>query len=652
MDLAFPADHFATSVQRVAQTLGNSSARIAVLDGPIDYRHSCFRGADLEIIETWVSVNGHGVATEHGTHVASVIFGQPGSEVRGIAPYCAGLVIPVFGDAPDGGVASCLQLDLARAILIAVDRGAHIINISGGQLTSSSEPEPLLADAIRTCAQRNILIVAAAGNEGCECLHFPAAARTVLAVGAIDSRGAPLASSNWGSVYQAQGLVAVGENVLGAKPGGGTWRKTGTSFATPIVSGVAGLLVSLQRKAKLPPDPHLVRDVLLRTARRCVSQPRQDSRRCLAGHLNVTEAISFIRGDQIMTNRNVIPSGAVSVVDEHNSPRGLPLDSAPATRLVVDTAVRPSDITIAAADPQLDGNGISASCGGDAKCSCHSSRSCQCGGKRTARLAYALGTIGCDFGSEARRDSFIQAMPPSANNPLVAEQLLNYLSMNPFEASSVIWTLNLDATPIYAIQPVGPYAMTGYERLLEAFNGQLKHAVELVSIPGVIGGSVRLLSGQVVPVIAPSVRGIFHWSSDHLVRTVLGMRGENSEERAAYDSQASGLSDFFSRVYYDLRNLGVTPEERALNYSAVNAVQAAEVIRSTTTDGFDLDKINIRRSAVCRPDSDCYDVELLFFNPDNLLLANRVFRFTVDVSEEIPVTIGPVRAWTRRSSVV
>jgi subtilisin family serine protease len=69
---------------------------------------------------------------DHGTHVTSVIFGQPGSAVRGIAPDCRGLLVPVFSDRRPGQLS---QLDLARAIEQAVDKGAHIINISGGELS-------------------------------------------------------------------------------------------------------------------------------------------------------------------------------------------------------------------------------------------------------------------------------------------------------------------------------------------------------------------------------------------------------------------------------------------------------------------------------------------------------------------------------------
>jgi cyanobactin maturation PatA/PatG family protease len=165
----------------------------------------------------------------------------------------------------------------------------------------------------------------------------------------------------------------------------------------------------------------------------------------------------------------------------------------------------------------------------------------------------------------------------------------------------------------------------------------------------VIGGRVRLQSGQIVPVIVPAVRGMWSWATRSLVTHVLGPRPEKgAEAQRTYDAQSTGLTDFLNRVYYDLRNLGITAEERALNYSATNAVQVRGVIQSTTRQELDLDTIAVKKSPVCRPDSECYDVELSFFNPNNTNIATRIFRFTVDVSDVVPVTIGAPREWTKR----
>ena len=142
---------------------------------------------------------------------------------------------------------------------------------------------------------------------------------------------------------------------------------------------------------------------------------------------------------------------------------------------------------------------------------------------------------------------------------------------------------------------------------------------------------------------------MYSWATKPLVTHVLGAAPKAASEKDVYERFSAGLTNFLDRVYYDLRNLGITGEERALNYSATNAVQIADVIRSTTRDQLDLDRLAVKKSPVCRPDSECYDVELSFFNPNNTNIANRVYRFTVDVSDVIPVTVGAVRSWTRRA---
>lgn len=630
----------ATFQESIAPLLGkgNPAVTVAVLDGPVDRTHDCFRGARLRTLETVANANAaDGGATAHGTHVASLIFGQPASSVEGVAPLCRGLIVPIFGD----DSLRCSQLDLARAILLAVENGAHIINISGGQLAESREPHPVLAQAIDSCIRQNILIVAAAGNDGCDCLHIPAAVSSVLAVGAMDEQGLPLPSSNWGSAYRDQGILAPGSDVVGASLQGSIALKSGTSFAAPLVSGIAALLVSLQIKNGSRPDPGAVREALLKTATPCIPSGADECSRLLTGRINIQQAIDYIqRGVTSMSEAETLSLNEIGLV-----PSGFHGDDARTIHQQSESALAPgiamSDIAMSDIAPSDCG------CGGAEKKS-----GCGCGGAdkpaQKAPFVYALGKLGYDFGSEARRDSFIQSMPSGANNPQLPEQLLAYLADNPYEAGSVIWTLNVDVTPIYAVQPVGPFAAAGYARMLDLLRGQLNDGVELVSVPGVIGGTTRLQSGQVVPVIVPSIRGMFSWATHALVGHVLGARPKAAEAQKNFDALAGGLGNFLNRIYYDLRNLGITGEDRALNYSATNAVQIADVIRASTQQQLELDTIDVKKSPICRMDSECYDVELSFFNPHNTNTANRVFRFTVDVSDVIPVTVGTVRTWTKR----
>src|SRR5262245_782880 len=80
-------------------------------------------------------------------------------------------------------------------------------------------------------------------------------------------------------------------------------------------------------------------------------------------------------------------------------------------------------------------------------------------------LVFALGQLGFDLISEARRDWIAQHMGGPGENPGDAARMLAYLKEHPWEAASVAWTLNADQTPLYAIAPAGPFSGRAYEWL-------------------------------------------------------------------------------------------------------------------------------------------------------------------------------------------
>lgn len=102
-------------------------------------------------------------------------------------------------------------------------------------------------------------------------------------------------------------------------------------------------------------------------------------------------------------------------------------------------------------------------------------------------------------------------------SPFDPHQLLIYVKKNPWDAAAITWTLNLDATAIYAIKPAGPFAADTYLRLCEFLGDQINDGVERISIPGTIAGKVSLLNGQVVPLIAPDLRGMYSWTPQKLM---------------------------------------------------------------------------------------------------------------------------------------
>lgn len=647
-----------------AKSKGEERVCVAVLDGPVDQSHPCFNGAKLSKLQTLVSgVSNGGPASQHGTHVASIIFGQHGSPVRGIAPNCRGLIVPVFADGREGGLAPCSQIDIARAITQAVEQGANVINISGGQLVASAESDQLLANAVRLCQDNNVLIVAAAGNDGCDCLHVPAALESVLAVGAMDVQGNPIGFSNWGEAYQSQGILALGENILGAIPGGRTTAKTGTSFATPIVSSIVALLLSIQLQRGEKPNPHAIRDAILQSALSCNQPKNLDSRRCLVGTLNISGAYALItrRGIKQVLNEKLEevtlqPSEADNQSEQLQSSEVINLSLEQPIPLLSGIGVQAADAKTSTSVPtaiSMGGNPMMVTPTSNTKAQSVSpsgaAGDCGCGGGGPMQLVYALGELGYDFGTQARRDSIQQAM--NLNRPPLQQELLYYFSgedvegnpfrndPHPWDAQSIIWTLNLDATPIYAIAPSGPFAGVVYDRLREFMRDE---NVERVSIAGYIGGSVRLMSGEVVPVIIPEVRGMYSWSVAALLDAVV----EPSTPEENREELRNRIREVLDRIYYDYRNLGVTPQERALNYAATNAFQISVAISQETLNDRVIEAIDVVKSPICRPDSDCYDVKLRFFDPENLQRARTVKRFTIDVSDVIPVTIGRMRSWS------
>ena len=676
-----------------ARTLGNESIRIAVIDGPVDRLHPAFAGAHLDFIDSFDhgALKG-GPASLHGTHVASILFGQHDSPIKGIVPRCHGIIIPVFKDGLNGSLAPASELDLAQAISRAFEAGAHVINISGGQLSETGSAHPLLEQAVVSSVQRNVLIVAAAGNDGCACLHVPGALPSVLAVGAINPRGEPLDISNWGYRYKAQGISALGENISGAKYGGGEIIYSGTSVATPIVSGVAGLLLSLQLMQGESPNPQEVRHALLQSAQGCEYEKVADCRRLLKGRLNINGAMLQIsKGGKMMANqdkpnrpvKSTDPNGAQLFPTAPEGRPGVQAASCSANNPDNGAVLPPSedeneqeetmpDNSMASDQPPPMPMQVAAQArlekGSLPKSQSSNNRlypsACSTDNCSPPQLVFAIGQLYYDIGTDARRDSLSSNMGGgafgSAGSVDDPNAFLNYLEVGnpkakppvppqPWDSAAVIWTLNDETTPIYALQPDGPYAQETYARLRQFLREQIESHIERVSIAGYLGGKVRLYNGMEVPVIFPDLRGMYNWNTEDLVKLALGPKpAENAakDRKDEYHEKFREIRNLFDRVYSDLRNLGLDARDRAVNFAATNAFNTIKVFERASRDRLAFESLEVERSPVCRPDSDCWDVKLIFFNPHKPWEEPRlVMRFTVDVSDVVPVLVGDIREW-------
>jgi subtilisin family serine protease len=170
----------------------------------------------------------------HGTMTAGVIAaaGDNGTGIAGICWTCKILPVKVL-DANGSGSYSAI----GDGIRYAADQGADIINLSLG----GSADGQVLRDAVAYAVSRGALVIAAAGNEGSDTPHFPAAIPAVLAVGASTDGDARYSWSNYGSAWVD--IAAPGCNPAQSM-GGVVGQFCGTSSATPFTAGVAALLAS------------------------------------------------------------------------------------------------------------------------------------------------------------------------------------------------------------------------------------------------------------------------------------------------------------------------------------------------------------------------------------------------------------------------
>jgi major intracellular serine protease len=172
----------------------------------------------------------------HGTHVAGTIAAvQNNNGVIGVAPEANLLILKVLDKNGSG------QYDwIIKGINYAVEQKADIISMSlGGSLDV-----PELHQAIQNAIAHQILVVCAAGNEGdgqdsSDEFSYPASYNEVISVGAIDLQRR---SSEFSNSNNEVDLVAPGEEILSTYLNGTYAKLSGTSMATPHVSGALALI--------------------------------------------------------------------------------------------------------------------------------------------------------------------------------------------------------------------------------------------------------------------------------------------------------------------------------------------------------------------------------------------------------------------------
>ncbi|MDZ8025073.1 MAG: PatA/PatG family cyanobactin maturation protease [Nostoc sp. DedQUE11] len=667
------------------QTLGDPRITIVVIEGNPDHSLSCFQGAEISKVfpyweETPEPFSAEEYATfraiqdsdrtkqekeealkaafaeplivrlkidDHTCHVTSIIAGQENTPAAGIAPNCRVINLPL--DSMGIVEEFTSSLNLARAFEQALNLGANIIHCGICRPTQTGKGEELFAQAVQKCLDNNILIVGPAGNGSGEYWCLPGVLPGTLPVGAMDLGKPPSDYSNWGGNYTKEGIMAPGDDIWGAQLASEKPKlRTGTSGAAPIVTGISALLMSLQLQAGKPVDAEAVRAALLKTAIKCDTEIVEEPERCLRGFVNILGAMKMLFGRPSVT---ISFAGEQVTRTEHGG------------YAIPDVTLPPASIGTAIAATNASPALQPATLGTSTEASVSAAAPVQTSSVEPSIIystnVFVLGTLGYDLGDETRRDTFKEQMAPAQVNGIIvppdphdARQMVEHLDRNPGESSSLIWTLKFDGDTIYALEPTGAFSGQIYEMFLLMLAGQLEpegsnEFVEWISIPAQLTErTVELFSGEVVPVVkVHNLRGMYGWNVNSLVNAAMAtISREVDEDREPLVRQ--GLANFLNRVYNELRNVGQTSRDRALNFAATNIFQAAATFAKAIAQRRQLDTIKVEKSPFCRVNSNCWDVRLEFFDPESSSRGRKVFLFTLDVAIAMPVTLGEVKSWS------
>ncbi|MGB3017573.1 MAG: S8 family serine peptidase [Ignavibacteria bacterium] len=221
----------------------------------------------------------------HGTAVTGIINAtfNNGIGIASVAPGCKVLVMRAF-DAQGYGE----EDDVANAVLYGMTMGVRVFNFSFGDYIFSN----LLKDIVRFAYSGNAVIICSAGNDATDRLHYPSAYDEVISVAASDNTGNKAGFSSFGEtvdIYATglQNLTTVRTGKGSSQFGGDYDKLNGTSFAAPIVAGVAAMILS--RNPELSNEE--VRGILVSTTTLMPGQNSWDHIRA-SGRLNALNAIN------------------------------------------------------------------------------------------------------------------------------------------------------------------------------------------------------------------------------------------------------------------------------------------------------------------------------------------------------------------------
>ena len=287
-------------------TTGDDDIVVAVLDSGVDYTHSDLQNniwvrpdsvkqyedrelGSIEDIHGYNAVENTGDPMDengHGTHCAGIIGAEGGNEIGISGINWKVKIMPLkFMNAGGFGTAK----NAIEAINYVIDRkraGVNVRVISASWGTRL--PSRALEDVIRKAHEAGILFVAASGNDGAntdQMAQYPAGYTlgNLISVAALNRQDQLASFSNYG--VKTVHVAAPGANILSTWLGNEYEEHSGTSMATPMVSGIAALVLS--GRPELTVDE--LRSILIKSVDKI---PHLNGKVATGGRINAARAVS------------------------------------------------------------------------------------------------------------------------------------------------------------------------------------------------------------------------------------------------------------------------------------------------------------------------------------------------------------------------
>jgi thermitase len=227
---------------------GSNKVLVAVIDTGVDYNHAAlkpnmvqgfnFKDNNNDPMDKTSSQN-----PGHGTHCAGIVgaSGLSDNGTIGISPEVSMMPLRFLDENGSGDL-----MDGIKAIDYAIEKGAKVISASWGATVSRSQAQPLV-DAVKRADDAGVIFVVAAANDGknndsTEVYPANAGFPNTISVAASDSNDSKPSWSNFGTA--SVHVAAPGADIMSTLPKNTYGKLSGTSMATPLVSGMVALLLA------------------------------------------------------------------------------------------------------------------------------------------------------------------------------------------------------------------------------------------------------------------------------------------------------------------------------------------------------------------------------------------------------------------------